>query len=389
MKILKLLLMFFTVFTICGCGKEDELPVVTLNLNNGGQYSENKSYKGAQDNPTPENTQTDDVEAYSDDETGEIEERRNPMDYIGNYEQIEHLPIEADKRSINVISYAEDFPKDLQEHLIWENCGYYVADASIPSTGYYLSPIDRDNDSIFLEDHDDLAAVEWRVDYDFSEIYRIDLNKDGFEDYIVKYSDLGRYDAVCVILKTSEGWAESDWYVCLDVGWRMGIYVLGDDVYLELGDCIARGNGNKPKDDGTGSSSDEGIWDKAVVERNINSYSAKQIFCEEGYTDGIENEIIESIDIEKSLKNEMKEESCFIYHGYFYIREKIENENSDNLYYLFGEYTDDMYVQKRQDILLLFTVEKDESGSERVVSVYELIANYDIGIRSECVDELW
>ena len=48
-----------------------------------------------------------------------------------------------------------------------------------------------------------------------------------------------------------------------------------------------------------------------------------------------------------------------------------------------------MYVQKRQDILLLFTVEKDESGSERVVSVYELIANYDIGIRSECVDELW
>ena len=43
MKILKLLLMFFTVFTICGCGKEDELPRVTLNLNNGGQYSENKS----------------------------------------------------------------------------------------------------------------------------------------------------------------------------------------------------------------------------------------------------------------------------------------------------------------------------------------------------------
>ena len=82
MKILKLLLMFFTVFTICVCVNEDELPVVTLNLNNGGQYSENKSYKGAQDNPTPENTQTDDVEAYSDDETGEIEERRNPMDYI-------------------------------------------------------------------------------------------------------------------------------------------------------------------------------------------------------------------------------------------------------------------------------------------------------------------
>ena len=70
-----------------------------------------------------------------------------------------------------------------------------------------------------------------------------------------------------------------------------------------------------------------------------------------------------------------------LYNGTFKIVDVTEDEYNGNSYnYLLGYYKNKQNDQCYDDILLLMTVEIDASCNKRVISLYKMTGNYNIGI---------
>ena len=309
---------------------------------------------------------------------------------IDNYEQIENIDLAVEEREINVISYRDDFMRDVQEYFISKNSGCRTDELPLLQGGYFLDPIDEEDD-IFLDDFESLLADTEYYNpsaYDSSVYYRTDVNKDGMDDYIVSYAEGegSGYYGILVIVNTENGWKDAGGNLYKRAGMDTEVCVYGDDVYIIMGDEIVKGTENEMPDmDYKGHHTirsvlrECGIWELAEIEKSVSSYSIEQIFSDEDLETEKESEIIDDLDDSIYRKNVI--DSWPLYNGTFKIVDVTEDEYNGNSYnYLLGYYKNKQNDQCYDDILLLMTVEIDASCNKRVISLYKMTGNYNIGI---------
>ena len=380
------------VCALCGCEKREEtIETVSLNLSVSDDSIVDTSDMSAENDADNDKNIVSEEATDTEKKEGEKEWWEiNPYsgDVIENYDQISSIAIVTEEREINIVSYRDDFPRELQDYMIFHKRGFQVDEVPPIQTGHSLKKIDEQTDESFLAEYDFLLEKERHFDMEhYPIVYRADVSGDGKDDYIVKYFDWGRYPAMSVLVKTDDGWENAGGRLNLDIRADMDIYVIDNEYYLYMGDMIAKGNGKKLPDDPIeivtldDAMKKTGVFEIAYLEKTVTGYNSKQNFCDPEYTDGIEESLIENLDIDSTLAGEYLA-GWGIYNGYFDIYYITERASDEKKYcYMFGKYEDRLWDQYRNDILLLLTVEIDKDGNKKVVSIYQLTGNYDMGVK--------